>query len=85
MNLSFLDYLVFLISSFYRIHFNYILPYSYIYFVFVSGIKWTRETLWIYLKNPKAYIPGTKMVFAGIKKDKERADVIAYLYDSCES
>lgn len=50
-----------------------------------KGITWTKETLWIYLKNPKAYIPGTKMVFAGIKKEKERADVIAYLYESCQS
>ncbi|CAB4008274.1 cytochrome c [Paramuricea clavata] len=44
-----------------------------------KGITWGRDTLWIYLQDPKKYIPGTKMVFAGIKKKAERADLIAYL------
>jgi len=47
-----------------------------------KGITWAKDTLWVYLENPKKYIPGTKMVFAGLKKKNERADLIAYLYES---
>jgi len=47
-----------------------------------KGITWAKDTLWVYLENPKKYIPGTKMVFAGLKKKGERADLIAYLYES---
>jgi len=43
------------------------------------GITWGRDTLFSYLENPKKYIPGTKMVFAGLKKPQERADLIAFL------
>ena len=42
-------------------------------------MKWGEETLYDYLLNPKKYIPGTKMVFAGLKKPQDRADLIAYL------
>eukprot|EP01066_Platyproteum_vivax_P009213 Platyproteum_vivax@DN403_c0_g1_i1.p1 len=44
-----------------------------------SGIVWSDKHLWEYLVNPKKYVVGTKMIFAGIKKENERADVIAYL------
>ena len=44
-----------------------------------KGITWNDDTLFEYLENPKKYIPGTKMVFAGLKKEKERNDLIAYL------
>lgn len=50
-----------------------------------KGIVWAPETLFEYLENPKKYIPGTKMVFAGIKKKGERADLIAYLCEASKA
>ncbi len=44
-----------------------------------SGIVWGDETLHHYLENPKAVVPGTKMIFVGLKKPEDRDDVIAYL------
>lgn len=44
-----------------------------------SGITWTPQVLFEYLKDPKAYIPGTKMNFPGVKDDQKRADLVAYL------
>ncbi len=44
-----------------------------------SGIVWTEEQLFTYLKNPRATIPGTKMAFAGIPDPQKRADLIAFL------
>ena len=40
---------------------------------------WNEETLDAYLTKPKKYIPKTKMAFAGLKKEKDRANVIEYL------
>jgi cytochrome c2 len=44
-----------------------------------SGIVWNEETLDAYLENPKAYVKGTRMAFAGLRKEEDRANVIAYL------
>jgi len=49
-----------------------------------KGVTWNEDTLFEYLENPKKYIPGTKMVFAGLKKPQERADLIAYIKDACK-
>jgi cytochrome c len=43
-----------------------------------SGLTWDEDTFRDYIKNPKAKIPGTKMVFAGIAKDEEIDNLIAY-------
>jgi len=44
-----------------------------------KGGEWTFDDLNKFIANPKAFVPGTAMGFAGIQKDSERADVIAYL------
>ncbi len=44
-----------------------------------SGITWDEATLTEYLRDPKAKVPGTKMVFPGLKSDADIANVIAYL------
>jgi cytochrome c len=44
-----------------------------------SGITWTPQEIFVYLKNPQAKVPGTKMTFPGFPKPQDRADVIAYL------
>ena len=44
-----------------------------------SGLTWDEATLAEFLKKPKAYLKGTKMAFAGLSKDKEIDDLIAYL------
>jgi cytochrome c len=44
-----------------------------------SGITWDEANLKEYLKDPKAKVPGTKMIFPGLKSDEDIANVIAYL------
>jgi cytochrome c len=44
-----------------------------------SGITWDEAAFKEYIKDPRARIPGTKMVFAGIKDEKEAGDLWAYL------
>ena len=44
-----------------------------------SGLTWDEATLKEYLLSPKAKIPGTKMIFAGLPKEDDRDNLIAYL------
>jgi cytochrome c len=44
-----------------------------------KGTMWTEDNLAKYIENPKDFIPKNKMAFVGLKTEKERADVIAYL------
>lgn len=44
-----------------------------------SGITWDEANLKEWLKDPKAKVPGTKMVYPGLKDEKKVDDVIAYL------
>ncbi|MBL4891935.1 MAG: c-type cytochrome [Rhizobiaceae bacterium] len=44
-----------------------------------EGVVWNAETLNDFLTKPKKYIKKTKMAFAGIKKDKQREDLLAFL------
>jgi cytochrome c len=44
-----------------------------------KGGNWTIDDLNQFIANPRGYIPGTNMTFAGIPRESERADVIVYL------
>jgi cytochrome c len=44
-----------------------------------SGIVWNEASFKEYISDPRAKIPGTKMIFPGIKQEKERNDLWAYL------
>jgi cytochrome c len=44
-----------------------------------SGIVWTEQRIYDYLKDPQAMVPGTKMTFPGLPKPQDRADVVSYL------
>lgn len=44
-----------------------------------SGLTWDEATFREYIKDPKAKVPGTKMVYAGLKDEKRVGDLIAYL------
>jgi cytochrome c len=44
-----------------------------------SGITWDEATFSEYIKDPKAKVPGTKMVYAGLKDEQRIKDLIAYL------
>jgi cytochrome c len=44
-----------------------------------EGFVWSEENIAAYMKSPKAFIPGIKMAFSGLKKDEDIANLIAYL------
>ena len=44
-----------------------------------AEVEWNNETMFAWLANPKLFVKGTSMAFAGFKKEEDRADVIAYL------
>ncbi len=44
-----------------------------------KGTPWSEEEIYNFLKNPKEWLPGTKMSFAGLSKPEDRANVVAYL------
>jgi cytochrome c len=50
-----------------------------------KGGTWTYDDLSKFISSPKGFVPGTAMGFAGIQKDSERADVIAYLRSLSEN
>jgi cytochrome c len=53
--------------------------YPYSSAVKASGLTWDEATLTQWLRSPRALLPGTRMTFAGISKDDDIANVIAYL------
>jgi cytochrome c len=44
-----------------------------------SGLTWDEATFRDYIKDPKAKIPGTKMIYAGLKDEQKTSDLLAYL------
>ena len=56
--------------------------YSYSDAMKAADIVWSAETLATYIEKPKDFVPGTKMTFAGIKKEDQIEDLIAYLEEA---
>ncbi|WP_134494167.1 c-type cytochrome [Microvirga pakistanensis] len=44
-----------------------------------SGLTWDEATFREYIQNPKAKVPGTKMIYAGLKDEQRINDLVAYL------
>lgn len=53
--------------------------YSYSAAMKASGLVWDDATFAEYIQNPRAKVPGTKMIYAGLKDEKRIADLLAYL------
>ncbi len=49
-----------------------------------AAIVWDEATIDAYVKNPKTYIPKNKMAFKGVKKEKQRKNLIAYLKEATQ-
>jgi cytochrome c len=47
-----------------------------------AGIVWNEQTLDRYLADPKAAVPGTRMIYPGMRKPEDRSDLIAYLKEA---
>jgi len=47
--------------------------------------EWTFEEMNGYLRKPQSHIKGTKMAFAGLRKEKDRASVILYLNENSDN
>jgi cytochrome c len=59
--------------------------YKYSKAMVAYGKEWTFEEMNSYLIKPRAYIKGTKMAFAGLRKEKDRASVILYMNSKSSS
>jgi cytochrome c len=59
--------------------------YAYSKALLAYGKNWSFEELNGFLLKPKSYIKGTKMAYAGLRKDKDRASVILYLNNQSDS
>ena len=59
--------------------------YKYSKAMVAYGKEWTFEEMNAYLIKPQAYIKGTKMAFAGLRKEKDRASVILYLNQNSDN
>lgn len=49
-----------------------------------AGITWSADTLKQYLANPRSFVPGNRMPFAGLPKEQDREDLIAYLQQATQ-
>ena len=59
--------------------------YKYSKAMVAYGKEWTFEEMNSYLIKPQAYVKGTKMAFAGLRKEKDRASVIKYLNQNSDN